>query len=231
MGLMLEAVLFDAGYTLVFPDYEFLLSVLRRIGRNYTVREIREREGQAREVFDSLAPSGIKELLWFKYYVRVFELLGLNEDEIKEVLMEIRDYNARGLGYFIVLNDEAPPVLRELKERKLKLGVVSNSDGRIRRVLEHVGIAGFFDIIVDSSEIGVEKPAPEIFEYAARALSIETKECIYIGDFYYLDYLGSMKAGMIPVLYDPVDAYKHKKVRRIKKLNELIPIVDRLVNL
>uniref|UniRef100_A0A453QFQ0 Uncharacterized protein n=1 Tax=Aegilops tauschii subsp. strangulata TaxID=200361 RepID=A0A453QFQ0_AEGTS len=48
----------------------------------------------------------------------------------------------------------------------VKLAVVSNFDTRLRKLLKDLNVSHLFDAIVVSSEVGYEKPAPEIFKIA-----------------------------------------------------------------
>ena len=54
-------------------------------------------------------------------------------------------------------------VLRKLKKRGLVLGVISNSDGRVRRLLKKFNLLDYFSVVIDSSIAGVEKPDKNIF--------------------------------------------------------------------
>jgi len=62
--------------------------------------------------------------------------------------------------------DAYPEVIDVLKtlQPRFQLAVVSNFDGRLRMILEHLGISKFFRHVFVSSEIGADKPDPEIFD-------------------------------------------------------------------
>lgn len=77
---------------------------------------------------------------------------------------------------------EAPETLRELKARGLALGVISNFDRRLYPVLDSLGLTGFFNAIIISSEVGVEKPDPVIFHRALDRLQIPAAEALHVGD-------------------------------------------------
>src|SRR5260370_37951384 len=62
--------------------------------------------------------------------------------------------------------------LKKLKDRGLILGVVSNSDGRVESALEQAGLASYFDFLIDSFLVGVEKPDPAIFRIATERAQI-----------------------------------------------------------
>jgi putative hydrolase of the HAD superfamily len=89
-----------------------------------------------------------------------------------------------------------PDALEDLCRRNLRLGVISNWDPSARSLLRRHGLEKFFEHIVISSEVGMEKPAPEIFELAMRLSGVGPAECLYVGDNYYVDTVGARKAGM-----------------------------------
>jgi putative hydrolase of the HAD superfamily len=53
-----------------------------------------------------------------------------------------------------------------------------------------------------SEEIGIRKPDPRIFQYAADALRIRPAECLYVGDSYRNDIIGAKTAGMQACWYN-----------------------------
>src|ERR1700675_3644635 len=67
------------------------------------------------------------------------------------------------------LYPEVPGVLEELWPR-FQLAVISNFDGRLRFILQHLGISKFFSHIFISSEIGADKPDPEIYLRALKLI-------------------------------------------------------------
>ena len=63
-----------------------------------------------------------------------------------------------------------------------QLAVVSNFDGRLRMILEHLGISKFFSHIFVSSEVGADKPDPEIFRRALKFMDVQPEEALHVGD-------------------------------------------------
>jgi putative hydrolase of the HAD superfamily len=90
--------------------------------------------------------------------------------------------------------------LARLRQAGLKLGVVSNSDGRVEQALAAAGLREYFDVVIDSALVGVEKPDPRIFHAALEALGVAPEEALYVGDLYEIDVLGARAAGMEAVL-------------------------------
>jgi putative hydrolase of the HAD superfamily len=83
---------------------------------------------------------------------------------------------------------------RELSARGVRVGVLSNSEGRLAELLAEIGIADAFAAIVDSGRVGIEKPDRRIFEVALAALGV-TRPGIHIGDSWPADIAGALGAG------------------------------------
>jgi len=79
------------------------------------------------------------------------------------------------------LYPEVVGVLEQLEPR-FQLAVVSNFDGRLRMILEHLGVSKFFSHVFVSSEVGADKPDPEIFRRALKFMNLQPGEALHVGD-------------------------------------------------
>lgn len=79
------------------------------------------------------------------------------------------------------LYPEVTEVLEALHGR-FELAVVSNFDGRLRMILEHLGVSKFFSHVFLSSELGADKPDPEIFRRALQLSDASPAETLHVGD-------------------------------------------------
>ena len=70
----------------------------------------------------------------------------------------------------------------ERLSRRFRLGVVSNFYGNLERILIGAGIGGLLGAAIDSTVVGVSKPAPEIFRFATGALDVAAEQCLMVGD-------------------------------------------------
>src|SRR5216117_1754169 len=93
------------------------------------------------------------------------------------------------------LYPEVPDVLQELAPR-FQLAVISNFDGRLRFILEHLGISKFFSHVFISSEIGADKPDPEIFRRALKFIHLSANQVIHVGDDSARDWKAATDAGL-----------------------------------
>jgi putative hydrolase of the HAD superfamily len=87
------------------------------------------------------------------------------------------------------------PVLEKLRHAH-RLGIISNWDGRLRRVLAHLGIADWFDPVVISSEHGSDKPAQRLFHRALELAGVEPVAAMHVGDDPECDWRGAAAVGM-----------------------------------
>jgi putative hydrolase of the HAD superfamily len=93
------------------------------------------------------------------------------------------------------LYPQVPGVLEQLQLR-FQLAVISNFDGRLRFILEHLGISKFFAHIFISSEIGADKPDPEIFRRALKLIDLKSNEVLHVGDDPQRDWEAASAAGL-----------------------------------
>jgi putative hydrolase of the HAD superfamily len=93
------------------------------------------------------------------------------------------------------LYPEVPGILEELW-RRFELAVVSNFDGRLRFILEHLGVSKYFAHVFVSSELGADKPDPEIYRRALRVMKLSPNEVLHVGDDPERDWEGATAAGL-----------------------------------
>jgi putative hydrolase of the HAD superfamily len=106
------------------------------------------------------------------------------------------------------------------------MAVVSNGDGRVRALLTDLGVANYFEFVIDSHEEGVEKPDPIIFRRALDRLAVPPERAAYIGDIYSIDAVGARAAGLHPILIDPTGGYASIRCHTIGRLLELVETLD-----
>ena len=93
------------------------------------------------------------------------------------------------------LYPEVLDVLEKLQPQ-FQLAVISNFDGRLRMILEQLGISKFFSQVFLSSEIGADKPDPEIFRRALRVVDLPSDQVLHVGDDPERDWKAATAAGL-----------------------------------
>ena len=97
---------------------------------------------------------------------------------------------------------ESEGVMRELRAMGLPLYAVSNWDVELSKVLDDLGWTGYFDGVVVSAVLGVEKPEGEIFEEALRVSGVERDRVVHVGNDTVTDIKGASEAGLDTVFVD-----------------------------
>jgi HAD superfamily hydrolase (TIGR01509 family) len=125
-----------------------------------------------------------------------------------------------------------PGVRRVIEElaKGFKLGVVSNGFPDVQYgKLDNLGIRDRFGCIVLSEEVGVNKPDPGIFKYAASLLNIQPSACLYVGDSFNIDIVGAKGAGMLACWFNPSGAPRPRQdivpdveIRRLDALPRIV---------
>ncbi|EKM54098.1 uncharacterized protein PHACADRAFT_122837 [Phanerochaete carnosa HHB-10118-sp] len=98
------------------------------------------------------------------------------------------------------LFDDSVPCLRSLKADNIKTGLVSNTDTRMRLVIEDLGISPFLDPVLLSEEERVEKPSLQIFLRACDLAGVQRDEVLHVGDELRADYYGAKTCGLSALL-------------------------------
>ncbi len=93
------------------------------------------------------------------------------------------------------LYPEVVDVLEKLRPH-FQLAVISNFDGRLRFILKQLGISKFFSQVFLSSEIGADKPDPEIFRRALRVVDLPSDQVLHVGDDPERDWKAATAAGL-----------------------------------
>jgi putative hydrolase of the HAD superfamily len=224
---MITHLFFDAGNTLVFPNFRLIAEKLAARGPRVAAEDLERGEQKARYELDDpeLIRTSTDHSRWTLYFETIFRFCGVTEAAlVRDVLAELEAIHKVSNLWEIVPPD-VPPALQELQPR-FRLSVISNANGTVREKLRRVGLLGFFDMVLDSHEEGIEKPDPRIFRAALERTGARAERSLYIGDMYHIDVAGARAAGMEVVLLDPGGLHGDKPVRRIPGLGALASSVD-----
>jgi HAD superfamily hydrolase (TIGR01662 family) len=97
---------------------------------------------------------------------------------------------------------EVEEVLRALRGRGYRLGIVSNWSWNLRDRVAQVNLEGCFEIVWASAYAGCNKPHPDIFHQALAQMDLSPDRVLYVGDSYRHDVIGARNAGVDAVLLD-----------------------------
>ena len=232
--MTIKAVFFDAAGTLIKPAKrvgESYAAIAAKYGKEVLASDITER---FRVCFD-LAPClafpgaterslGALERDWWKQLVgRVFEPWS-PFDKFDEYFAELFTYFAEPGAWS--LYPEVPETLSVLKERSLILGVISNFDSRLVRVLNGLGAGSWFEEIFVSSRVGYAKPDPRIFHAALNHHGLKPENAIHVGDSETNDLHGANNAGLRGVLVDRGNGRAPADRNRVTSLKAIVSMLD-----
>jgi putative hydrolase of the HAD superfamily len=198
---VLEAVLFDWGDTLMQWTWEpELLEAGHTAGLRALGREpLPSLTARFRDAYLPLllAPRTLEEV---EYTGLVRALLAESAVDVDDAGLE-RYLEAEHLAWGAALQvaSTTHALLESLRDRGLKLGLVSNAidpPGLLHRDLERLGIAERLDFAVFSSEVGWRKPHRAIFERALGALDVPPEHVLFVGDKLSTDVAGASALGM-----------------------------------
>jgi putative hydrolase of the HAD superfamily len=228
-----DAVFFDAGETLVHPHPSFpelFARILVREGYDVDPATIRDRISVVSDRFSRAARENElwttsperSRRFWHDVYSIFFEHLGIGDQDglIDVVYGEFTD-----LANY-ALFDDVVPALERLHAEGLALGVISNFEEWLERLLERLGVRAFFDVRVISGVEGLEKPDPAIFRLAMERAGVRPDRSAYVGDNPEFDVEPAAALGMLPVLIDRRDRYPNAGAVRIRSLDELPGVLD-----
>lgn len=220
-----RAVLLDAGNTLICLDLPEIGRLLTAAGAAVTAEELQRAEYHGRRAVNAMVAGpqkGTDRSRAFIYFSSILTGAGIAEKEIPALFDLIRDANDR-VGLWRVVPAGARDALERFKHRGVKLGVVSNADGRVAAQLEAARLADLLDFVIDSHRVGVEKPDPRIFQMGLERAGVQPAEAVYVGDLYAIDVMGARGAGVDGVLVDPLmlETVDCPRVRSIAELPAL----------
>jgi putative hydrolase of the HAD superfamily len=201
---MIRAILFDAAGTLFYLTKtvgDHYAYVGREVGLDLDAQQLESAFHSAwqqmprRPAIDG--PRENDDKGWWRELVgHVFDQLGPSLSEFdRDNFFEIAYEHFAEAGVW-ELYPEAAEVLEQLRPR-FQLAVISNFDGRLRFILQNLGISKYFSHVFISSEVGADKPDPEIFRRALNVIHLNADEVLHVGDDSERDWKAAKEAGLL----------------------------------
>lgn len=116
------------------------------------------------------------------------------EEIIENILKEYQCYSKEMLDLIVSkrvatkeegfrnLHPEIIPMLSGLKEKGMKIGLISNCFSEETGVIRKSVLFPYFDAVCLSYEEGIKKPDAEIYKRCMEKLGVKPEECLYVGD-------------------------------------------------
>jgi putative hydrolase of the HAD superfamily len=194
----IRAVLFDLGGTLIDErDFAGWAEMARGVYLDLAPDDFAHAYGEVEDLLDRepLAIRGQPAVV--ERWRRVLSLASGGE-VAPETAARFVAARALDRDHPVALYSDARRCLDRLASERRRLAVVSNStsEASVRRILDRVGILGYFEKVVSSGSEGVAKPDPEIFRRALERLKVLPEEALYVGNLLRTDAVAAREAGM-----------------------------------
>lgn len=226
----IKVVAFDLGYTLVYNTREQqYMNYLQAKKSEASVEEVT----RAYHLTDKTFMRHYQGMLGHPPHYFLPWYLGLVNHQLGKRFDLIEQTN-----YFLEQTDRSSywqcfpwsrQVLESLKDKGYKIALLSNWDSSCRELLKELELHDYFDHILISSEVGIEKPEQRIFQLLLEQSGCQPEEIIYVGDNYYDDVIGSRKAGIETILinrFDNIGIEEINDCRIIGSTQELLALLS-----
>jgi len=222
---LVKAVIFDLGGTIIksAEPAQIFHRILEAHRIHVQTEKIRtaHRKNETEHDPEDMAQQGIE--YWNRWNMTLLKTIGI--DENRELLA--RRINEQWFDYAdLQVFPDAAQTLRELKRRRVKLGVVTNALAEeIEKMFEKLNLNNIFDVAVGCDACKKAKPSREIFCYALDRLKVRPENAVFVGDSIKYDYEGAKEAGMKTVLISR-DGDAPVGVESVTNLNEILKYID-----
>jgi putative hydrolase of the HAD superfamily len=219
-------LIFDAGGVLVFPDFDLLADIANQVGIETSTSEITEQHARLFRAYDEHIARH-HQFPAIQYFLDIFKQvtdsekkaraayeLTLQADKAKHIWATTQPWVGKSIG--------------KLKEGGYQMAVISNSDGRVDQIMQDLALREYFEIVIDSFVVGVEKPDSRIFEITLNSLDWDSSKTIYIGDIFYVDVWGANQAGLGAIHLDRMGLYGDWKGVRIPSIYDLPTLLAKM---
>jgi len=222
--MSLETVFLDAGGVLLHPNWWRISEALGKQGVIVSPDALIAADPRARRQLDDLKVVGgtTDASRGWLFFDLVLEHAGIARSEATSAaLEELHTYHSAS-NLWEYVPDNVVPALVALRGRGLRLVVVSNANGTLRKHMDRLDLTKRFDVVLDSADEGVEKPDPRFFEIALARSGAAKDTTIHVGDLYYVDVMGARSAGLRGVLVDEANLRPDADCPRVRSLDELV---------
>lgn len=230
----IDFVFFDAGETLVHPlpsfpelflgvcshyGLEVDLSVLRTATRSM-MAGVEDRQRQGYTFSNETSKS---RRFWLDFYGSLVREMGYagEDGSLPRALYDTFSQPCNYGAYH-----DAHDTLRELRERGVRMGLISNFEPWLEDLLRDLEMLDFLEVLVISGKEDYEKPHPRIYELALERAGVSPRQSLHVGDSPVSDYDGAREAGMRAVLLDRWGRFPDFAGEVVRDLRELPGLLD-----
>lgn len=209
----IQAVFFDVGFTLLesSPSIPVIVrDVMERRGTPVPLDCLERSLPDAESLFGALTRESPHTwgdeieiaAIWQRYFTELLRPCygAAGDDALTAAAADVqREFD---LATSYALYPDVIPTLTVLRERGLKLGVISDWGIALGLIMRHFDLTRFFDFAVISATARRAKPDPELYRLALDRADVVADYAIHVGDSYVRDVLGARALRINPVLID-----------------------------
>lgn len=208
---MIKAIYFDLFFTLIIPTYDIENNECEIV--NLSMHEW-EKYAEADFLYQERALGLVKS------EVEIIEKIAANipfyiSDIQKEKLLIARENRMKTALQSV--SDSIINVLKELKSKNIKIGLISNADIIDCKYWKQSGLAPFFDDTIFSCDVGLLKPNEHIYELAMQHLGVLPNESLFVGDGGSEELYGAKAVGMKTMFTEALETKSSEQRNRIMK--------------
>ena len=135
-----------------------------------------------------------------KRYSHPLESVGINDQDLADTFCH------ESLSRIPTKNCIIPGAIELLEylRPKYRMFILSNGFKELQsHKMQTAGLDKYFDALILSEDIGINKPRPELFHHALSSTGSKLEESIMIGDMFETDIAGAANIGMQQIYYNP----------------------------
>ncbi len=222
-----QAVFLDGGGVIVLPHSGLVRAALSAVGITIDASRVpRAHYWAVRQIDRVLADSA--PIVYLRTFCRA---LGVPPERIEDAvgaLSHLADRSRSGQILWSQPTPDALETIEALRSAGIAVIVVTNSDGHAAENLRDAGVCrtspgpgATVTDIVDSGQVGSEKPDTGIFIVALERAGVEPTAVVHVGDMVSTDVIGATAAGITPVHLDPARRCRDRAHRHIRTLGSI----------
>lgn len=214
----INAIIFDLDNTLIDRQRAFKEMLERKLPLFVPEHKQHQIPKMIEDILRWDANGTVSRYTCFQQFLKEYDIDTISAEELDQSW-------ANESGSTAYLFDDVIATLSELK-KKYRLALLSNGNPKSqRRKLATIDIDDFFEYTLISGEFSVNKPDSLIFNHVAKQLSLDSCQCVYVGDNYQVDIVGAKNAGMQAIYINRFNQ-PHPDTLSINSISELLDYLN-----
>jgi len=225
----------DAGNTVIFLDHGRLADSLGARGFSATAAQLVAAEGSAKhaqetgtmvdiEWPESAAPGAHA---WGQMLATMAHAVGVPHESLPELLGHLWREHME-LNFWSLVPAGLKAAVARARQADVPVAIVSNSEGQLDALFARVGLAGAFDLVVDSGVLGIAKPDPRIFAHTLEHFGVGPGQALHLGDSIATDVDGGRAGGLRVALVDPF-GHSAGRATDVPRVEGVVAVVDAIL--